>query len=905
MPISRFSSRRQNLARDFLAHHLHNARAYDRIAGYFRSSLFDVIGNTLETVSGPIRVVCNSDLDHEDVQTARAANYAMRREWCAAQPEVHTITAKPQLARLYEFLRSGKMQVKVLPRTTFGLEHGKAGVITRADGHTTSFIGSTNESLTAWQTNYELLWEDDSPAAVQWVQEEFDYLWNHPTAVWLADFIIEDIGRLSQRTVLPSIAAWREDPDPAAPVIEMPVYRQEYGLWEHQKYFITRAFEAHRKPHGARFVLADMVGLGKTVQLAISAMLMALHGDGPILVIAPRALLWQWQSEMKDLLDMPSAVWDGKQWIDEHGHERATNGPQSIKKCPRRVGIISQGLITRRSEAVAYLKTMSFECIIVDEAHRARRKNLAPGKEGYPAKPNNLLAFLQEIAPRTISLLLATATPVQVNPVEAWDLLSILAGGNHYVLGDPVSMWRQADQALQVVLGTQQLPQESGELWRWIRNPLPLSDEDIAFANIRKTLRMDDSVPVAKSDWWEQLKNSDKQRVERIVKTFASKYNPFIRHIVRRTRTYLEETIDPETGEPYLKKIELVLRGERDQDAIVLPLYMREAYQRAEEFCDLLAVREQGTGFLKTLLLRRLGSSIAAGLNTAQNMLGNWDNLEDDESEEEATDEPRDGTRLILTNEERKSLQAFIELLTANQEADPKHQVVQDLLFQENWLQRGCIIFSQYYDSIWSLAQQISMELPNERIGIYAGGNRSGTLLGNMFEPQERDLIKLLVQRRKLRLLLGTDAASEGLNLQRLGALINLDLPWNPTRLEQRKGRIQRIGQRYDVIWVYNMRYKDSVEDRVHALLSERLESIYTLFGQLPDVLEDVWIAVAQRHNERARQTIDAVPNKHPFEDKYHTTDIKNVHWETCTHVLSAIDRKTHLSRGWTETERG
>jgi hypothetical protein len=264
----------------------------------------------------------------------------------------------------------------------------------------------------------------------------------------------------------------------------MPIYRQEYGLWEHQKYFINKAFQAHQGPYGARFVLADMVGLGKTVQLAIAGMLMALHGDKPILVIAPKALLWQWQSELRDLLDMPSAVWNGRQWVDEHRLEHPAAGPQQIKKCPRRVGIISQGLVTRGSEVVGHLKAMSFECIIVDEAHRARRKNLAPGKEGHPVQPNNLLAFLHDIAPRTISLLLATATPVQVNPVEAWDLLSVLAGGNQFVLGDSVSPWRQADQALEVVMGRQALPQTGGELWRWLRNPLPLSSEGPAFANI-------------------------------------------------------------------------------------------------------------------------------------------------------------------------------------------------------------------------------------------------------------------------------------------------------------------------------------------------------------------------------------------------------------------------------------
>jgi hypothetical protein len=148
-----------------------------------------------------------------------------------------------------------------------------------------------------------------------------------------------------------------------------------------------------------------------------------------------------------------------------------------------------------------------------------------------------------------------------------------------------------------------------------------------------------------------------------------------------------------------------------------------------------------------------------------------------------------------------------------------------------------------------------------------------------------------------LRLLLGTDAASEGLNLQRLGTLINLDLPWNPTRLEQRKGRIQRIGQLRDTVQVYNMRYKDSVEDRVHDLLSERLAGIYSLFGQLPDVLEDVWIDVALGQIERARTTIDAVPKQHPFEVKYHT--ISKVPWESCAQVLDANNRKQYLCRGW------
>ena len=117
------------------------------------------------------------------------------------------------------------------------------------------------------------------------------------------------------------------------------------------------------------------------------------------------------------------------------------------------------------------------------------------------------------------------------------------------------------------------------------------------------------------------------------------------------------------------------------------------------------------------------------------------------------------------------------------------------LLRADGWLGEGCIVFSQFYDSVWWLANQLSAELPDEPVGIYAGANRSGVLRGGVFERRSRDALKDAIHRRELRLLIGTDAASEGLNLQRLGTLVNLDLPWNPSRLERRKGRIQRIGQ--------------------------------------------------------------------------------------------------------------
>ena len=914
--INRYSSRRQRLDHSFLAARLQDARTYDRIAGYFSSSLLEVVGEELESVAGKIRIVCNSDLHPDDVKTAQAAKMAVRRAWTSARPEdllqgPGESHVRERFRRLYTFLTQGKLEVRVLPDAAFGLIHGKAGVITLADESQTAFIGSTNESKSAWRLNYELVWEDPSPEAVAWIQEEFDALWGSPHAVDLSQAVIQDIQRLAERRVI-VLDDWNPDEENAlaAAIIETPVYRQEVGLWEHQKYFVKKVFDAHQGPRKkARFVLADQVGLGKTLQLAMSAQLIALTGNKPILIICPKTLLWQWQGEMRDLLAMPSAVWDGRRWIDEQGFKHPAIGPEGIRRCPRRVGIVSGGLISYGSEAVQHLLKLRYDCVILDEAHRARRKNLGEKRDNEDPDPNNLLAFMVQIAECTRSLLLATATPVQLRPVEAWDLLDVLSRGDESVLGNQVSRWRQAAPALELVMGQTELPKGEIEHWEWLRNPMPSKSEFRDFEILRRKLNLSEAQAIAPGNKLSDLRRPDRDRLKRLFPQLIYEHNPFIRRIVRRTRQQLEEQRDPETQEPLLKRIEVELLGEADTDAIHMPTYMQEAYHLAEDFCELLSARLQASGFLKTLLLRRIGSSLYAGLCTARRLLHAWDEADTDEEDEPEEDlvpsgsetRPRVAASALsksLTPGERQLLQRFVAALEASQERDPKYAIVVDCLRQRGWLQKGCIIFSQYRDSIQWLAEQLTVEFPNEPIALYSGPSTSGIMQNGRWQPTSRETLKQMVRKGELRLMLGTDAASEGLNLQRLATLINLDLPWNPTRLEQRKGRIQRIGQIHTTVQIYNLRYKDSVEDRVHQLLSNRLQDIYHLFGQIPDVLESAWIALALGEKERAQHILDNLPEKHPFEIRY-TEKVEKVAWETYREVLDAGEKWRVLSEGW------
>ncbi|MDU6340435.1 MAG: phospholipase D-like domain-containing anti-phage protein [Clostridium sp.] len=898
--LRRYSSRREKLDEAFLNDKLKGAKAYDRIAGYFSSSILELSFEEIENMEGIVRVVCNSDLNIEDVATATLAKNSLRKEWCEFKPEDIPFNSTKRLERLYSLLKSKKLQVRVLPNENFGLIHGKAGIITLKDGSKTAFLGSINETLSAWKLNYELIWEEDSKETIQWVQEEFDSLWYSPNAVQLSDFIIEDINRISKRRSIASVQQWnKEEANPASVIVESPVYRKECGLWEHQKYFVDLAFKEHKKSHGARYVLADMVGLGKTIQLAFTAQLMALYGDKPILIIVPKTLIWQWQEEMNTLLDMPSAVWNGREWIDENGLAYPSEGPKSIKKCPRRVGIISQGLITANSECVQYLLSTEYECVITDECHRARRKNLGEGKENDKPVPNNLMKFLLQISLNTKSMLLATATPVQLYPIECWDLLNILSQKNDSVLGNRFSRWRtNPKMALDLVMGKDKLDEVGVESWEWLKNPFPPANEDEAtFGRVRRRLDMDDETFVAPTDALMILNKypAEKRKVGRIIERgFVEKNNPFIRHIVRRTRDFLENEINPETNEPYLKKIEVELLGEDENGAISLPPYLEEAYSYAEEFSRLLSQRVKVGGFIKTLLLKRVGSTMIAGENTARKML-EWGIAIDDEEE---LLEIEDSEVKDLSNEERECLQNFIKTIEINKEKDPKYNLVIDLLVKKDWKSKGCIIFSQYFDSAYWVAENLSKDIKGEIIGIYAGGDKSGIIQDGVYTKKSKEEIKAMVKLYEIKILVGTDAASEGLNLQTLGSLINLDLPWNPTRLEQRKGRIQRIGQINDKVYIYNMRYKDSVEDKVHSMLSERLESIHDMFGQIPDILEDVWIDVALNNIEEANRIIDEVPKYHPFQLRYEK-GVGKVNWEECTEVLDKVEKRKYLMNPW------
>jgi hypothetical protein len=191
---------------------------------------------------------------------------------------------------------------------------------------------------------------------------------------------------------------------------------------------------------------------------------------------------------------------------------------------------------------------------------------------------------------------------------------------------------------------------------------------------------------------------------------------------------------------------------------------------------------------------------------------------------------------------------------------------------------------------------------PDEPVALYAGGTASFVQRGTDRRTAKREHIKEAIQGGDVRLVCATDAACEGPNLQRLGAQINVDLPWNPSRLEQRKGRVQRIGQIRDDVHILSLRYAGTVEDQVYATVSERFGDIFSVLGQLPDGFEDQWIDAVLRDREAVKNFSQRVEKERPPMELRYMRDVaddRGLDWEYTEKVLSSRDLDEWMRQGW------
>lgn len=144
MSIRHHSSRTLALDTQFLAKTLRGANKYLRIAGYFHSSIFEPVGEEIAAID-EVKIVCNSELDLMDFQVATGRETALKERWNENDVGAEAILRQDRYAQLDTLLKSGKVEIRVVPRERLFL-YGKAGSVHYPDGRKVAFMGSVNET---------------------------------------------------------------------------------------------------------------------------------------------------------------------------------------------------------------------------------------------------------------------------------------------------------------------------------------------------------------------------------------------------------------------------------------------------------------------------------------------------------------------------------------------------------------------------------------------------------------------------------------------------------------------------------------------------------------------------------------------------------------------------------------
>jgi len=811
--------------------------------------------------------------------------------------------ARDRLGALAWLVASGLLEVRIaLPVDADGkpyepgrmgaLFHPKSGILRDVEGNTISFQGSVNETGAAWARNREKFEVKRSWFAgldeqdIAYEAKEFERIWNGtepglkvlplPEAVrqHLLKFVPPDgppvRDPLSPVPVVFSLmdrieAQWILDA-PRLPAGERlildPLLTRPYP---HQRTVVEKTVSGFPKS----FMFCDEVGLGKTIEAGLSLRWLLLRGIVQrVLIAVPRSLVRQWMEELREKFALTAWFYDGDVLRDVDGHVRDVPGPLEEPG----VTIVSRQLLSRSDRREEVLSVpRGWDVVVVDEAHAARRKVFGGG-------PNQLLSLLQHLSSHGAfrALWLLTATPMQLNVQEVHDLL-LLCG-----LRDP--SWREWQDFSTFERFFDQL--RSFPRDRSVRSDV-LGMARTAVSHGAPEL--DETTPPR--GWsdiaWRGLVARVKSRAAGL--TLALREMPYMQaeslgpYLARETPLgvhmfrYTRATLRAYQERGLVQR--LPTRSPEDVPVDFGTDMERQLYTRIDKLCsrfyrmaELPPDERAGLGFTVAVFRKRLSSSLEAlrkSLENRRNLvismltdgsgtqgLGPDDEFLDPDDDDEEPDArqaldaerrrlgrlARDPYRRGQLEEERRYLQDYITQL-GQVAVDSKFQAFSRKLEELISKNQRVIVFTQYLDTLDFVRDRLIARYGN-KLACYSG--RGGEVWDpalNRWVDVGKAEIKARADRshpQAITILLGTDAASEGLNLQQFSAMVNYDLPWNPMRVEQRIGRIDRIGQESETAKIVNLYMRGTIEEDAYNTLKTRIGLFEDVVGPLQPILSEM-----------------------------------------------------------------
>jgi superfamily II DNA or RNA helicase len=610
---------------------------------------------------------------------------------------------------------------------------------------------------------------------------------------------------------------------------------------------VEAALFAFKSPLSKGAILADEVGLGKTIEAGIVLSQFWAEGKNRILLLVPASLRKQWQNELTDKFYLPSSILEGpsfnkarKAGVSNPFDTLSTGAPEII--------ISSHPFAAGKDE---FLMRTPWDLVVIDEAHRLRNVH----------KADNINARKLRTALHNSRKILLTATPLQNNLLELYGLVSFI---DEHAFGDKKAFSTQYNR----------------------------SQTDDSYAELKSRL-----APFC-------------------YRTLRRQVTEYIRYT---SRSAITQDFTPTAEEVAL--YDLVSEYLQRDDLQALPAGQRQLITLVLR--KLLASSSFAIAGALDSMHRRLTRTLRADDQSREKSL--VEELDEDtdggfsEDAEEWEDDP--AAPGFLSIEDRAALEAEVHELACFRD--------QAISIQENAkgealliaLEKGftamrangandkAIIFTESRRTQEYLVRRLTAAGYGDDLVLFNGTNgdpatreiyenwkqiNQGT--DRVSGSRSADVRQALVEHFKdsARIMIATEAAAEGINLQFCSLVINYDLPWNPQRIEQRIGRCHRYGQNHDVVVINFLNRANAADQRVHELLSDKLRLFDGLFGSSDEVLgilesgvdfEKRIHAIYQkcRHTDEIQSSFDAL-------QKELETEIKAKLSDTRTSLLENFD---------------
>lgn len=544
---------------------------------------------------------------------------------------------------------------------------------------------------------------------------------------------------------------------------------------------LEAALFAFKSPLSKGAILADEVGLGKTIEAGLVLAQKWAEGKRRILIITPANLRKQWTQEMAEKFFLPTVILEAKNYnqFRKAGTRQPFEQPVMV--------VCSYQFAAKHSEE---LMTTRWDLVVMDEAHRLRNVYRSDNKIG------NALKRALANAPKV----LLTATPLQNSLLELYGLVSLI---DDYAFGDAKSFRTQFSrlngdgnfdelkarlkpvchrtlrrQVLEYIRYTNRIP--------ITEEFVPSDDEHALYDMVSDYLRRESLYA---------LPNSQRQLMTLILRkllassTFA--IAGALESLANKLRKQLRENdalaVRNEAIEEDFEEFD-EYADEWDEDAASEPLSKEDVSSIEAEIVALETFRDLAVSISENAKGLALLKALSAGFAKAREIGA--------------------AEKTIIFTESRRTQEYLVRLLT------------------ENGYAGKLVLFNGSNSDDQSKA-------------VYADWVDANKGTDKVTGSRSADIRAALVDyfRESATIMIATEAAAEGINLQFCSMVVNYDLPWNPQRIEQRIGRCHRYGQRHDVVVVNFLNKKNEADQRVFQLLAEKFKLFSGVFGASDEVL--------------------------------------------------------------------